>query len=330
MLGIWRDRDVFDRTLVERIERSLVVLGTELEKRKWAMATATNPIPSNWMAYEQLLIPKQLLEIAESLRHFNEWKEKTDLIQDSLQAMAKQEVEYTEIESVCKQAEYESAIKHSKKYAAIAFEQLEKLLQSEDNLHLQEVLQMKKMQTLIADVQRVRALYRQRQAPSTSTALASEPGPVPVTASVPVPAPVPAPVATSTSMFSTASIPIPTLTPTSITTPIPDPTPFLVSVPVPVPVPALAPVPVQIPAPGPNALLTTSELAIATPSLQPSQTANPAPNSNINPNINVGADRNPTQNRVLGQTSGVTSSLDADIGQNLAGAPMDLREVSKQ
>ena len=156
ILSIWKDRKVYEKDLVEKIENSLQVNNLEKPKKP--------PTQTLSSAYQKLAVPPQLTVLEENLRHIEDWEEKIDLIKGSLETIVARQVEYSEIETVCKLAEFERGIQLRKEYVRETREQLLALLRSEDNLHLQEVLQIKNMQEVIAAVKEKRAEYLAKQA----------------------------------------------------------------------------------------------------------------------------------------------------------------------
>eukprot|EP01022_Parablepharisma_sp_SALTPOND_P009504 TRINITY_DN139475_c0_g1_i1.p1 TRINITY_DN139475_c0_g1~~TRINITY_DN139475_c0_g1_i1.p1 ORF type:complete len:281 (-),score=41.79 TRINITY_DN139475_c0_g1_i1:86-928(-) len=158
ILAIWKDRNIFERDFIAKIESTLQSVGPIERTKKASVA------PSGlFEAFKKLVPPKQLVDLGENLRRVSEWDEKIELIKESLQIILSQKIEYNEIETDCKLAEYERAIQQRKKYAGIVQEQVNTLIKAEDNLHLQEVLQIKGIQGLIEEVQRIRERLKEEE-----------------------------------------------------------------------------------------------------------------------------------------------------------------------
>ncbi len=154
ILSIWKDRKIFEREFIDKIESALLSVGGSASEKARKNAASSSGM---FEAFKKLVPPKSLVELGENLLRVSEWDEKLELIKESLQTIVAQKVEYNEIETDCKLAEYERAIQQRKKYAGIVYEQVCTLLMSEDNLHLQEVLQIKGLQKLIEEVRKVRS-----------------------------------------------------------------------------------------------------------------------------------------------------------------------------
>ena len=153
IIDIWKDRKIFEREIIDRIEASLQTSTNKPRK----VAAAPQPAGTTFEAFKKLIPPKHLVDLGENLRRISEWDEKIELIKESLQMIINQKVEYNEIETDCKFAEYERAVQQRKKYAGLVQEQMRGIIKSEDNLHLQEVLQIKGIQDLIEKAKKMQA-----------------------------------------------------------------------------------------------------------------------------------------------------------------------------
>jgi len=151
ILKIWKERNIFDSKFLEKVENTLTS-GNLIEKTK----KPANIPTTMFEALKKIIPPKHLIELAENLKRINEWDEKIELIKENLQTILAQKVEYNEIDAVCKLAEFERAINQRKKVAQTIHDQIVKLIQKEDNLHMQEVLQIKIIDNLLGDVKKIR------------------------------------------------------------------------------------------------------------------------------------------------------------------------------
>ena len=153
MLNIWKEREIFAIDIIEDIDRT-IHCDKEALFREPKKASPCGPPPTELLKFQH--IPSSIKSLYDAINYEKEWKEQIDLNQDSLNSIMHEEIDCTEMEVICKQAEFERAIEQRKSYAAKTYKQSMSLLISEDNKHLQEVIQIEKMQNMIAMIEKIR------------------------------------------------------------------------------------------------------------------------------------------------------------------------------
>eukprot|EP01022_Parablepharisma_sp_SALTPOND_P001372 TRINITY_DN106233_c0_g1_i1.p1 TRINITY_DN106233_c0_g1~~TRINITY_DN106233_c0_g1_i1.p1 ORF type:complete len:266 (-),score=26.27 TRINITY_DN106233_c0_g1_i1:9-806(-) len=149
VVKLWKERCIFDHTFIRQILDNLNLLETKVQRISKHTGVT--------LQYEKVNPPKLLVELAENLAKADEWLVNVKLMQSTLITILEgKEIDYCEVELRRKQVEYEQAVKEMKHYSATVQEILAKLTKSEDNLHLQEALQIRKVLDSLIKVKWVR------------------------------------------------------------------------------------------------------------------------------------------------------------------------------